>query len=440
MSRQPQSIFFELSGGDLCNVGDVAMTQVAVGRMRAHFPQAQKVLVSGRPDRVAELFPGSHVASGRGRDLLFRPGSVMRSLRNRPALEELLRVRLGRAALAGAAAKRLVKRDGFADLRGFVRAVRRADVVVAAGGGWLNDSFAGHARATLETLEMAKRRGTPVGMFGQGIGPITDPHLRATARRVLPQLDVIALREGVRGPGLLAELGVPASRIVVTGDDAIELALDAAPWTLGASLGVNLRLAAYARVTDERAQVVRSVLRAWGEASAAPLVPLPISHCPDGLDREAIGELPNLLDVPTQPPRSLADPGALLARVALCRVVVSGSYHASVFALAQGIPTVCLVGSEYYRHKFEGLADMFGGGVHVVDAGEHGQLAERLRAAIDVAWESAPDVREALRGAAERQVDASRAAYERFCELARATPRRDPYGRLGAARQLLGRT
>jgi len=418
----PKSIFFELSGGDLCNVGDVAMTQIAQERMRDSFPLAANVLVSGRPDRVTELFPGSGVASGRGRDLYFRPGSLMRSLRARPALEESIRVRYPHAAFLAVAVKRMIKQDGLTDLRNFLRSIRCSDVAIVAGGGWINDSFAGHARATLETLEMAKKQGTPVGMFGQGLGPIRDPQLLATARRVLPQIDLIALREALRGPDLLAELGVQPSRVMVTGDDAIELALEAAPDALGLHLGVNLRIAKYSRVDDEQAVIIRAVLGAWAQSSQSQLVPLPISHCPDGLDREATRQLPNLLEPISGTPCSVADPRPLLARVGLCRVVVSGSYHASVFALAQGIPTVCLVGSRYYRHKFEGLADMFGDGVDLVDVHEQTGLAERLERSINAAWNSAPYVRASLRLAAERQVKLSRAAYARFAEIVTGTP------------------
>jgi polysaccharide pyruvyl transferase WcaK-like protein len=64
--------------------------------------------------------------------------------------------------------------------------------------------------------------------------------------------------------------------------------------------------------------------------------------------------------------------------VSRCRVVVTGSYHAGVFALAQGIPVVATAASRYYHDKFSGLADLFGGGGDIVDVG-----SPNARAAIE---------------------------------------------------------
>ncbi len=96
--------------------------------------------------------------------------------------------------------------------------------MLAIGGGYVNDIDTYQTRRTLGLLEAAVAEGIPAALVGQGIGPLTSPDLVAEASRVLPRVDLIGLREGRRAPALLERLGVPAERVVVTGDDAIELA------------------------------------------------------------------------------------------------------------------------------------------------------------------------------------------------------------------------
>jgi polysaccharide pyruvyl transferase WcaK-like protein len=53
-----------------------------------------------------------------------------------------------------------------------MQAVRAADVVVAAGGDYVTDTFRGHRTGVLGPLSPAQRLGNPTAMFGQGVGPI----------------------------------------------------------------------------------------------------------------------------------------------------------------------------------------------------------------------------------------------------------------------------
>jgi colanic acid/amylovoran biosynthesis protein len=105
-----------------------------------------------------------------------------------------------------------------------------------------------------------------------------------------------------------------------------------------------------------------------------------------------------------------------MREVSRCRIVVTGSYHAGVFALSQGIPVVAVARSSYYAAKFGGLAAQFGTGCDVVLlTGE--DTERRLGDAVVAAWDRAPAVREALLGAAEHQIRLSREAYSRLGDL-----------------------
>jgi colanic acid/amylovoran biosynthesis protein len=96
--------------------------------------------------------------------------------------------------------------------------------------------------------------------------------------------------------------------------------------------------------------------------------------------------------------------------------VVTGSYHAGVFALAQGIPVVAFAASDYYRDKFLGLADQFGAGCRVLGTHEP-EFASQLDRTIEEIWKQAPALRPVLLNAAEAQIKAARAAYQQLPAL-----------------------
>ena len=98
------------------------------------------------------------------------------------------------------------------------------------------------------------------------------------------------------------------------------------------------------------------------------------------------------------------------------RVVVTGAYHAAVFALSQGIPVVGLSASDDYTAKFLGLEAQFGLGCETVLLSAPNAW-ERVAAAIDRAWQSAEKVRVPLQEAARRQIALSQGAYERVKEI-----------------------
>ncbi|MDX1402862.1 MAG: polysaccharide pyruvyl transferase family protein, partial [Kiloniellales bacterium] len=96
-----------------------------------------------------------------------------------------------------------------------------------------------------------------------------------------------------------------------------------------------------------------------------------------------------------------------------CRVVLSGSYHAAVFALGQGIPVVGIIGSDYYRQKFFGLAGQFPGGCRIVDVRSPGFEAE-LGNVVGRLWKEADSLRRDLLQAAKSQIEISRSLYQNF--------------------------
>jgi colanic acid/amylovoran biosynthesis protein len=264
---------------------------------------------------------------------------------------------------------------------------------------------------------MAQRLGKPTAMFGQGFGPLTHPLLSPLVEATAPRLCVIGLREGLASVPLLLAHRVARQRITVTGDDALLVATSATRPQTGSAIGLNIRVAPYSGVDATASDRIVSVACEAAGRHGARIVALPVEHNKSGSDLAAL-EARGSRRADTTVSPEIADirtPGELAERVARCRVVVTGSYHAAVFGLAAGVPAICITNSGYYDRKFEGLAAMFPGGCRLL---RHGPLLERdLTSAIDIAWETGEVTRDGIHSAALHQVSDADQIYERFQSL-----------------------
>jgi polysaccharide pyruvyl transferase WcaK-like protein len=403
-------ILVDQSGYDLLNIGDVAMLRSCVIRLRQQWPDAEIMVISHAPGRLASHCPGTTVIGRAYADLPFARLLPRRArLASGQGWKTAAPFFSGRLHPGRLPSGR--RRPGHP--RTVIQAVRAADLVVASGGGYVTDTWWWHAAGVLSLLSLAQRLGKPTAMFGQGIGPVSRRVLRAQARAVLPRLAILGLREDQIGRDLALSLGTPPSAVIVTGDDALELIPDAGAPD-GQALGVNMRVSGYAGVDPaETAAVGDLLLRAAGTLGA-PIVALPVSRYAPDADLAAIRAL-------LRPSRSRANivlrdlttPEELATSAAGCRAIVTGSYHAAVFGLAQGVPTVCLTKSSYYDAKFAGLRALFPSACFVISL-EQPNFAARLRSSIHKAWHLPPQARAAARQAAARQRDAGRGAYTQF--------------------------
>jgi len=409
----------------LRNMGDVAMLQVAVARLSDLWPDAMIQVITAEPGLLVKYLPKAHPIAVQGRDIWFKDRRIFggfsrwvpEAITN--CLLKLWRqIRKHWPWLAYTLIRLNAKYRGVdvGEMDCFLEAVLGANVVTVSGGGDINDAFAGYAMTLLDVLAMAIRRGTPTAMFGQGVGPIGNSKLEARGKEVLPQVELIAIRESYASPFLLESLGVRKQRIFVTGDDAIELAYELRAARLGNGIGVNLRVAEYSETNTKHIDMVRAVLQDAARGYSAPLIPLPISLYDKESDERTIRRILTGCDDGLDGMQSLDSPAGIIERAGLCRVVVTGSYHSAVFALAQGIPVVALANSAYYMDKFLGLAEQFGCGCEVFFLDDE-QVQERLGGGIEKAWRSAEQLRPRLLEAAARQVTLSREAYERFYQL-----------------------
>jgi colanic acid/amylovoran biosynthesis protein len=233
---------------------------------------------------------------------------------------------------------------------------------------------------------------------------------------VLPKVNLIALREGREGIPLLKSLGIATDRILLTGDDAIELAYSRRNSQVGQDIGINLRLSNYAGLNESVILEIGNMLKRLARELDVQFIPIPISHRANEADMVSIRKIVDEVEGFSDNAEDPVAPIKVIEQIQRCRIVVTGSYHAAVFALAQGIPAICLAKSTYYMDKFLGLADQFGFGCEVISL-NCPNFAEDLARAVKEKWPIAEQLKPQLLESAAMQIKSSRLAYNKVYEL-----------------------
>jgi polysaccharide pyruvyl transferase WcaK-like protein len=410
------------------NMGDVSMLQAAVDRLHQLFPEARIQVLTDSAESLARFCPEATPLDNAGRSILFGSGVLLgkyTASAPRWLVDLLLRFRrtigsrfpeLLRATAVWSLKfrNRLKKAEA---VTAFAHALQNADLLLICGSGGFYDGCQSWNLETLDFVDAGIRRNVPVAMLGQGFGPLRDPVVLERASRVLPRVNFITLRGNRGSLELLQSLGVSESRLKTTGDEALELAYDSRTDKVGKGLGINLRFSGSASTDDRDIEAIRPVLHDFARQQCAPLIPLPIAMHPYSRDDLTIKQLLVGFDEQSDGGNTLDSPLKVMKQAALCRVVVTGAYHAAVFALAQGIPVVGLAKSPYFASKFLGLEDQFGEGCQTILLDEPA-APQRLRNAIERAWQNADRLRESLEAAARRQIELTKESYFQLRALA----------------------
>ena len=417
---EPPRVWLEHPNQQMSNVGDLAMLMMDVERTRVLYPEAVIQVPSRATEWIRQFCPAAIRITASGLYHLAWRGLLPERLARIPSFYAVER----RLILANTwRYLRLVdwrnrvrgQRDPHSALE--LAALARSRAVIACGGGYLNDAFAGAASRCSKVLLAAQSRGIPTALMGQGLGPVENETTRELVLAALKRSRFVGLREGRGGPVLTEAAGVPSERMRVTGDGAIDLAARERRDALGDCIGFNVRVASYAQTESSGFGRLAEIVCAEARARQATVVPCPIHFghtAPDEpIARTLLGDRATVVPDPCP-----FDPMEVIRRVGRCRVVVTGSYHAAVFALAQGIPAITLVGSRYYDFKFRGLADLFGDAIEVI-ALDDADAGERLQAALPRFWLAAESLRAPCLEAADRQRDWTREAWTQLRERLR---------------------
>jgi colanic acid/amylovoran biosynthesis protein len=295
-------------------------------------------------------------------------------------------------------------------------ALSRFDLFVATGGGYMTDTDKPMLWNVFDRLEAAVTNGIPTIMVGQGIGPLKDPQLVARARDILPSVDLILYRNTRNGLPLLESLGVLPERMIMTGDDAIEMAYEMCSGILGQGIGVSLRIAHYTQVGARHFDILRRVLHQSATVHQAKLIAVPISGARHESDITYIKQILEGYHRVSSDWRKLTSPQDAIRLAGKCRVMVTGTYHGAIFSLAQGIPVVGIAQSAEYFDKLSELSDEFPAGVRMVNLNDD-HLEFNLFRAIEDAWSSAEEVRQSILNDAVRLINIQHLAYKQAYEV-----------------------
>lgn len=406
-------IFIAPSDPGLINIGDISMLQVAVARLKKFWPEAVIQVLTIDPDRLPGICPGTESIDVRGQHIWFLAHTFLGRFNFlSPLLLEHWLVYIGNIFQQ--------RSSTLKDLNKFLDAVFSADLIFVTGMGMITDSFPVSTERLLAVLKLGYSKGALIVMMGQGIGPLKNPKLRSQAQKALPLAQIIALREERGGLPLLRSLGVEKERILVTGDDAIEVAYPFRKTSLGNGIGVNLRAApsvysTYSGITNSLMEDIRCIIQDIAQVYHAPLIPVPVSRASGNDDAKTIQFLLSGY-ADSDGGAQIHTAAELVEQIKQCRVVITGSYHAGVFALSLGIPVIALAKSDYYVDKFLGLAQQFGTGCDVILLNSL-DWAQDLKVAFDQAWSTAEDVKPVLLESALKQIESGHAAYQQIYKL-----------------------
>jgi polysaccharide pyruvyl transferase WcaK-like protein len=395
------------------NQGDRALYRVIVRRLRNLWPESEIRWITRNEALLQATCPGvSQLLLNDDRLPLVLP-PLSRALDQAGQASMPNRRRADAAGTIGPNSRS--ERRPNLDSERILSAVRNCDLVLATGGGYFSDCFAEHAWSILDTLEAGVRFGKPAGILSCGFEPIRNAALSEKMLLVLPQLSLITCREPIQSVAVVRSFGVAEQQLALAGDDAVELAFEARPSVLGNGLGINLRQATYSGVDASTVERISETLQKAAEGLAAPLIPVPISMSGPS-DPDVISTLLARSSNYIEDGRALKTPEDIVRQAGRCRLVVTGSYHAAVFALAQGISVVALTASSHYRAKFKGLQAHFGAACRIVTM-HRGDTNQALKAAIEEGWHDAESARPQLLEAAERQLAANQDSYRRLQDI-----------------------
>lgn len=198
--------------GNYCaaNRGDAAILEGLIGSLRDTVPAAEISVSSFYPELAAKVHgvPAVPPLFPTGRSGL-PPAAAVRRL--------LLCLAWAKGPLREAAAHRLDPQT-----RAALALLQGADVVVGAGGTYLNDNYRPEILGRLLELYLATALGKPVVLCGHSIGPFRSRWYTALAAHTLRRVDRIGVRDAASA-ALLAGMRVPRARVERVGDTAFLL-------------------------------------------------------------------------------------------------------------------------------------------------------------------------------------------------------------------------
>jgi polysaccharide pyruvyl transferase WcaK-like protein len=433
-------ILFDQSVHDHRNLGNNSLLQVALERFRSYWPDASYHVISSSPHLCQAYFPGTipvtpecfqekrskigtllKIVPKQNWWYLFELREAINGIKNSYGSSKRLRKFSASRASQVPDGNAIVKYPEVGDPASNhsslepLNRIAEYDLYSPTGGGYMCDSDKPRLLQVFDRIEAAKIHGVPVVMLGQGVGPMEDPEVLQRAREILPDIDYLMVREERLTRPLLNSLNVPSSKVIMTGDDAIELAYRGRADKLGTGIGISVRVAHYTGLSQDRLHALREVIVRQALKYNADLIAAPTDVNDD--DKSYIDVITKYYPKTFSGWRKFEVPEEIIKRINRCRIMISGTFHGAVFALAQGIPVVALAETEEYLNKLSGLTAEFGeDGCQIIHLSDQ-DMEQKLVEKIDFAWSSAEKLRPQLLENAIRQIDLGVGAYQKIFDL-----------------------
>lgn len=328
------------------NRGDSVLLDECIAEIRTAFPDAEI---------YGAVFEGIENAAARHPDIHWseRIGNS-----SRPGLFGKLHtlVLLGLAWAASMVGFIGVDRLLPAQQRATFKAVREAQIVVSAPGGYIHDTNLAYFVALFHIwLAVSFRRMTVLAP--QSIGPIRRRLSKSIARRVLGRVDAICARESYTQHFLTDELSLPHKLVRRTGDSAFwnfEVLEDNEPArrqleALGVPHGSKIfgitvvgwtfpGMENPGRLKDIYISTVAEIADKISETyGLTPVIFNQVSEdLPTALEVQAAATHPIFVDTSSE------EPEALRAKIALSEVFLGSRFHSCIFSLMAGRPTFAI--------------------------------------------------------------------------------------------------
>jgi polysaccharide pyruvyl transferase CsaB len=277
-------------------------------------------------------------------------------------------------------------------LVGVLRALAGCDALVLGGGSLLQDSTSFQSLIYYGALiVVARLQGKPVGLWGQGLGPLRRRRSRLLVRALLPLVQAISWRDGASA-ALAAGWGIGAP----VGSDPV-WGLAPRPWR-GQGGPIVLCWRPVPELVGPAWRPYLEALDALAAGSGREVLWLPFHQEQDrGLLAKLAGQdlvPPALLARSREVP--VADPAAALDQFAGASLVVAMRLHGLILAALTGAPCAALS----YDPKVAAAAAAIGCPLQVLDQPVDPQLLATWQASLD--QPTAPERLEALQRDAER--------------------------------------
>jgi polysaccharide pyruvyl transferase WcaK-like protein len=289
---------------------------------------------------------------------------------------------------------------------------RPFDGLHVAGGGNLTDAFPDELFQRSCLMAAFADQGKPVVLTGQQIGPFRSPRPAAALAAVLDRTVFVGVRDPVDSLSFCrAALATP--RHALMGDDALggPGGAEAIDQSLLARLGIprgpflvaNLRVGPYTDGGRRHVEAVAALLDEISRAAFLPVVFVPTALGASDSDIEtgrAVAQATRIAAVTVLEPPGLT-PAVVRAVIGAAHGAVAMSHHVCTFALAQGVPAVCLFDGPYYGQKARALAafwqdDRFALPLAALDPAGAASLVVAVFRDADLRWRLAERGRDAV--------------------------------------------